>query len=509
MRGRLFITLAAQGGGFAISLVDRIFVTAILLRVWGVNQFSDWSTLIAAVGMLSFADLGLLFYFGNAFQKATLEGNTPAFQRMVGLSLYTYAVYGLGLALLALGAIFVFSPRTALSLTSLAPPTTVATLVILLGYQVLAFMRSSISQIYRGDNRYGIGLVVGLISRALLALASVAVGLTGGGVVALAIVYLATELLAGWLLMLADLHRRYPQIRFRFSRPTATEIRDIVAHIRWLAVSASAPIAWLNMPVLLIAYFGLSGLPLVAFVLTRTIVNLGRQTVQLASVAVGVELADDRFRGWSEALSNRLNAVGIVLTSISGAAAAALFIFGPTILQLWSGKAGLFDGRLFFALLLPAVLVAPFLPLGNLMMLSGAPRPPAIGHAVQIVAGLLAGALLTPAFAVTGLAIGLAAGEIFAQCVVFPIVARSSIPTSIYRGIASSIVRGAAAATWSGLVAFVCVRELAAPAIVPFVAAGIVWALGGLMPPLFLVLPKAQRAALLALSPLARNKLRS
>src|SRR5665213_1788557 len=104
--------------------------------------------------------------------------------------------------------------------------------------------------------------------------------------------------------MLADLHRRYPQIRFRFSRPTATEIRDIVTHIRWLAVSASAPIAWLNMPVLLIAYFGLSGLPLVAFVLTRTIVNLGRQTVQLASVAVGVELADDRFRGWSEALSN-------------------------------------------------------------------------------------------------------------------------------------------------------------------------------------------------------------
>jgi hypothetical protein len=496
MRGRLLTTLSAQGAGFAVSLIDRLFVTAILLRLWGVNQFSDWTTLIAAVGMLSFADLGLLFYFGNGFQKTTLEGDGRGFQRMVELSLYCYAIYSLALGALALTAIFAVSPKTLLSLTSLTPTASVVALFILVLYQVSAFARSSISQIYRGYNRYGISLYVGLVPRVLLALFSVGVGFAGGGIVALATAYLIIDLVAGWALMLADLRRRYPEVRFRMSRPTWAELRDVFTHIKWLAISASAPIAWLNIPVLLIAYFGLSGLPLVAFVLTRTMVNLGRQTVQLASVAVGVELADDRFRGWSDGLAARLSAVGAALTSISGAAAAALYLFGPVVLKLWTGKSGLFDGVMMAALLLPAVLVAPLLPLANLMMLSGTPRPPAIAHGVQIVAGLLAGALMIPAFGVTGLAVGLAVGEVLAQCLVFPLVARSAIPLAVYRGIVISIVKGGAAAAWSGIVALLCVRLLAAPSIAFFLVAALAWTVLGLAPPLILALPKQQRDAL-------------
>jgi len=491
----LFTTLAAQGSGLAISLLERVFVTAVLLRVWGVNQFSDWSLLLAAVGMLLLADLGMLFYFGNRFQLAALEGDDKSFQRFVELSIYCYAVCSLILFAVMLGIAFISMPGELLSLTALDRQTAFFGFLILSLYQLSMFGRSSVSQIYRANNNYGIGIFIGLVPKALSALLLIGLGLAGGGVVLLAAAYLLIDLIAGWGLMLWDLTRRYPKVRFRASRPTFVELRDIFLHVKWLALSSSAPGAWLNIPVLLIGYFELSGLPLVSFVVSRTVVNLGRQTAQLAAVAIGIELADESLRGWPDDLTRRLQLLGSALMAMSSAAMVGLYIFGPMILGVWTGKAELFDGPTFAALALPAVLIAPISLLTYLMILSNIPKPPAIAYAAQVAIGLVAAALLTPLYGVTGLAIGLAAGEIVAQYVILSFVARSTIPLAIIPYALSALKFGFLASVWSGLVATIAVH-FASPGLSSFLISGAVWTVVGFGPVLISIVPQKERNAL-------------
>lgn len=57
---------ALQLLSLALGMVDRILVTALMLRVWGVGVFEDWSVLIAMAALLGFLDLGLHQMFSNA-----------------------------------------------------------------------------------------------------------------------------------------------------------------------------------------------------------------------------------------------------------------------------------------------------------------------------------------------------------------------------------------------------------------------------------------------------------
>src|SRR4051812_29812699 len=64
----------AQLVGMAGLLVDRVLLTGILLRAWGVEAFAQWSVAMAAAGMVAFFDFGLNLYFSNRLTFSVEQG---------------------------------------------------------------------------------------------------------------------------------------------------------------------------------------------------------------------------------------------------------------------------------------------------------------------------------------------------------------------------------------------------------------------------------------------------
>ena len=72
----------------AIAAIDRLVLGALLLRLWGVPVFEDWSVLLAAAGLMNLLDFGLHMTFSNAYTSAYQKGQLAQFQRQVSVALF-------------------------------------------------------------------------------------------------------------------------------------------------------------------------------------------------------------------------------------------------------------------------------------------------------------------------------------------------------------------------------------------------------------------------------------
>ena len=185
------------------------------------------------------------------------------------------------------------------------------------------------------------------------------VALSGGSLLMLAGAYLACDLLAGWGLMLLDLRRRFPDLSFRPAVPDRHEVLDLVRQVRWFAVQQGAPVAWLQVPVLIVGAVGVTSAALVSFVILRTLVNFARQLASMLSISAGVELATSFHAGNRSEVAGKLAGFGTVLCGAAGACAAAIWIFGEAFVAVWTGQVGLFDPAIIGWLLLAALIAAP------------------------------------------------------------------------------------------------------------------------------------------------------
>src|ERR1035437_1018351 len=89
----------------------------------------------------------------------------------------------------------------------------------------------------------------------------------------IALIYLLCDVSVGWGGMLWDLSRRWPDLDFVPKTPTWVETSYMMKHVKWFAVQQGVPIAWLQVPVILLGLVGVTGSALVSFVVLRTLVN--------------------------------------------------------------------------------------------------------------------------------------------------------------------------------------------------------------------------------------------
>jgi hypothetical protein len=73
---KIATSTSLQMVGLAISIGDRIVLGALMLRLWGVPVFEDWSILLAAAGLMTLLDLGLNMTFSNAYTSAYQKRST-------------------------------------------------------------------------------------------------------------------------------------------------------------------------------------------------------------------------------------------------------------------------------------------------------------------------------------------------------------------------------------------------------------------------------------------------
>lgn len=493
---RVSVSFASQILSLSITLIDRIVLVAILFRVWGADLYSDWATLLAGAGLFALGEFGLGIYFGNAWQKASARSDDAAFQRLLGVSLFLYLMTGLTLAGVGI-CVMMFELDDLVTVRELSTQSSMTAFALLVSANILRVMRGSLSQVYRGRGNFALGTLINLLpSFAAVVLAGCS-GLLGGGVVVVASMYVIAEVAAGWFFLLTDLRRRYPSLQLGVVRPSRDEAREIFGRVKWFALLQCVPTAWLQMPVLMLNAINITGVPLVSFIVTRTLVNFARQISSLLSISVGVEAVTTLHRGDEQSLASVLSSFGRFLCALTGAITGGLLIFGPPAIAFWTGDSDLGDRWLIFWFLAPSILVAPATPLATLMTLGNSPRPAAIANLVQLILGLSLGLALAIQFGAVGAAAGLGIGEAIGVGIILPAIAHRLAGVKYPRYLLTCVVASVLAAFWSGAVAMTASRLMDLGQPFHFVLAALIWCAIGALPPAWLGLPVGQRARLL------------
>lgn len=496
---------SVQIAQFGVTILDRVLLTALLIRGWGVDTFSDWATINSFIGLLVIADLGFQTYLGNVLSRAGARGRLRAFSRIVAYGLVFYAGVAALLLVLIVTLFGIFDLHAVLSLRT---DDLALTFVVLAIQQTLRIVRSAVTQIYRGMGDFhwflyidlratGVGLTAGAVAVAF-----------GASPLVVALLYLASEVLLGSGAALLHVRKRYPALRMRFRFPTLQRVRLTARALRWYGLDQILNYTVLNIPVLIIAWLGLGGPLLVTFVLQRTLVNVARTAGQNLSIAAGVELSRLAQSG-SRNIRPGVEALVRVNAALAGLMTSGLVAYGAPIVGLWTGRPELGSLTVLSWLLLPVIALAPATPLKILLLYGDRMRPQALAGIIQVCIVIPGCVMAGAAYGIVGIAATLAIGEIVAMAIVSPILAARAFALDYGRLVLLSAVVFAMTLGWSALVAWLALLPPlpAHPAFVLVRIAG--WALFAGLPVMVFCLPKAVRALLLEMAGSAFSKARA
>lgn len=472
-----------------ISIGDRFILAALLLRVWQTEMFADWTTILSIASLLGLADLGFVVFVGNKLQKSFSIGDEKGFRRIVGTSIFSYGILALGIAsaTTVLSIIQVSTPF--LSVIALTNVDAAWTLFFAGISQSLHTFKSACSTIFRGRGDFALGAVVDGVSTLCILGCALAAAALGADVQHLAAVYLGAHLIFGWGILLTKLRRRYPDISLKPLLPSRRELQEAGLAMRWYALSCSLPTIWLQTPVLLLNGLGMSGAPVVSFVIQRTLVNFGRSVSVMLSVAGGVELVAHVHANDKAMIERGVRTIGRLVAAIAGVMIAGLLSFGDQMIMVWTGKPALFDAPVVFWLAMPALLVAPATPLLYLAHLADLPKPQAYAQLVQTFVAAVCLLALAGRYGLGGVAFGLALGELLGIGLLLPILLNRHLQISYWKNAALCIPLGLTAFAWAEILAYGISLFVRTNTILGLILTLVTWAGAALAPVIFFLTP--------------------
>lgn len=498
MLRRIGASYTTQLWNLGVSFADRFILVGLLLRSWGTATYADWATIFAAAGLISIAEFGLNIYFGNIWQNDFAHKNEARFQRHLSISLAMYIFLASILLAGAAAYVTMTSLKEAYALKALAEHDAAVVFAMFSAVGLLRILRGSISQIYRGRSVFAEGTFIASLSPLAAIIFCSAAVLCGAGPAVTSAAYLLAEIMAGYGLVIFDLKRRFPNLSFAPSLPNRVEIEEALRQIKWFALAQGAPVAWLQFPVLMLADIGLGGDAVVGFLLIRTLINFARNLTEMLARSVAVEAAGSFHLGDQAQVANMVSKLGAVLSAATSSIAGGLFAFASPIIAIWTGKPELCDRDMLIFMLLPTILMAPTLPITQILMYGNLARLPALASLLQIAAGLLSSFLLTKAYGVLGMVAGLAIGEILGFTIFLPLIARKHIDLRLARYFGRSAVLMLLCSFWSALVAMGLQRIIGSDGLTAFLVGGGLWGAFGLAVPIAVALPASLRRRLFA-----------
>lgn len=413
MLRRVISATGLQLGSMGLMLLDRLVLSALLLRIWGVAVFEDWSLLFAAAGLLNLLDLGLHMTFGNVYAQAYQAGDKARFRRLLAIALATnlaLAVVGLTvLACVIASGIWM----EAIAVTGLLGAPGQAVLLMLGGAIILQTAAGATSTIYRAQGRFSRGLAFDLVANAVRLLSVAGVALVGAGPVAAAATYLAATAVFALGIVPFDLRRNLDGVAFSLVLPRRGEIAGVAAVAPWFFAQHASNVFLLGLPLLVLGRLT-EGIGTVAmFVLLRTIVNFARQLIQILANSIAVELST-RWMAAARAHDVRAELLksSRFIAVLSGAILGSLLPLLAPLCSVWSGGTVDADLGVALALSLGFVLTAPCAVVAAYLNYIGEARVGAYSRIVTAGVALLAGLLVVGPLGAFGLASALAFGEI-------------------------------------------------------------------------------------------------
>jgi O-antigen/teichoic acid export membrane protein len=370
---RLFSGWSASLFQMALGITQQVALVPVFLHFWSGEILAAWLVIYAIGNLVLIADGGLQFRSINRFlgfkSGIDCDGRTAHFYAAL---LRVYLGLGGLLAVLVLAGALLVSPSTAFRFQAIADFD--AAFVVMAAGMLLTLPSGLVTGLYRARGLYG--RAVWLQSWATLAgqIGQLIAIVVTGSLLAVTIVYVATQLLIAIYLLAIDAPRRFPFLRrARVRQPCLRQpcLRQpwLRHHWRWVVgqfrkgvpfgIAGATELALLNLPVLLVSALVSDRVAVAQWGLTRVVAGLLRGLCVQATLPLAAELGHDHAVGANEQLRNLYARGSVFVALLASVVVSGLLPFWEDFFALWTRGAIPYDPMLAMTLLIGTAAIAP------------------------------------------------------------------------------------------------------------------------------------------------------
>ncbi len=415
-----------------LSITQQLALVPIFLHYLSGDLLAAWLALYATSNLALAADIGLQARVINRFLsfKACVDADGRTAQYFDALRWTYFALIGLSIALSLVG-IGLIRPSYLLGFQAILH-FDVSFAIMLAG--TLALLPSNlVAGLYRARGLYGRAVWTQCAAMLLSQLGQIAAIVAVKSLTAIAIAYVAPQLLGAIYLLFLDAHRQFPFLDRARVKSRPPPLRWMAGQLRRafpFAIAGGTEIALQNLPVLFVSAIVADRIAVAQWGLTRVVAGLVRGLCLQAALPIAAELGHDRAIGARKALQ-RLYARGSVLvTLLASVVVSALLAFWPDFFALWTHGVIPYDPLLMLTLLIGAQAIAPSMLSLGFALYSDRGELLARSKGLQLVLFVVLALLLTPSMGPLGTAIAIVATDLIIQ---FGLVAATIISETLER----------------------------------------------------------------------------
>ncbi len=423
--------------GQAVNAIGQLLLVPLFLVYWGRQLYGEWLTLSAAVGYLAIVDFGMQMYVINRLNQLHSVGEWEDYNRTLHSAYFLSLVVSTA-SFVLLSTVFAIVPVEQWFRFSDTGRATAATVLVLLAAQVaFSIPQGLIAGVYRTIGEYPRGVMIGIAQKGAAILATVATLTAGAGLSVLAAVQIA-PMAAAAVYVWFDLRRRHPQVQLGIRRRDTRQALSFLApSFFFFLIQAAMALVFQGSTLVVGALFGAG--QVAVFVTLRTLANALRQGFAAIIHALWPELtaleATKRFETLREIFI--LSSKAMLLLSVCG----SLFLAfeGDDVVRLWTRGGIAYDNRLMAAFLALLLSQTYWLSSSIVMASSNNHRLLSFSYVASSVLGLGLGYLIAVPLGISGVVLGLLAGDLLVCAAFVPLRACRHIGQD-YRGYASEVL---------------------------------------------------------------------
>jgi O-antigen/teichoic acid export membrane protein len=397
-----------------LGVTQQVALVPIFLHYWTSDVLAAWLAIYAAGNLILIADAGLQLRSINRFLgfKAGVDcdGRTACFYAAM-LRIY-FGVAGVLAALLLVGTQLV-SPSAVLGFQAI--PDFDAAFVLMTAGMSLTLPSNLVSGLYRARGLYGRAVRLQNWGMLFAQLAQLVAIVATGSLLAVAMTYMAAQVLIVVYFLTIDAPRVFPflhRMRVRHSW------RWIIGQFRKaapFAVAGATELALVNLPVLLVSAFVSDRVAVAQWGLTRIAAGLLRTLCVQTTLPLAAELGHDYAVGLKDQLRSLYARGSVFVTLLASVVVSGLLPFWPDFFALWTRGAVPYDSLLTITLLIGTSAVAPSILALGYANYSNRGDLLVRTKGFQLAVFLILSVILIPAMGPLGAAVAVVASDLLIQ----------------------------------------------------------------------------------------------
>jgi hypothetical protein len=341
-----------------LGVTQQVALVPVFLLFWTSEVLAAWLVIYAVGNLVLIADSGLQFRAINRFlafkSSVDCDGRTARFYAAM---LRIYLGLAGSLVVLLLAGTQLVSPSAVLGFQAI--PRFDAAFVVMTAGMLLTLPSALVSGLYRARGLYGRAVRLqnwGVLAAQLGQLVAI---VATGSLLAVAIAYVATQVLTTVYFLAIDAPRQFPFLRKARAKHSWRWIVGQFRNAAPFAVAGATELALLNLPVLLVSAFVSDRVAVAQWGLTRVIAGLLRSLCVQTTLPLAAELGHDYAVGLKDQLRSLYARGSVFVTLQASVVVSALLPFWPDFFALWTHGAVPYDPLLVMTLLIGTCVVAP------------------------------------------------------------------------------------------------------------------------------------------------------